>query len=204
MKSMKWISVAVLLAAAGSAWSAPVLTLSGPGSITAGQSFDLTMQLTGVTGADHVNGISFFLQQAGGGSTKNAFTITAWDHTATPFDDPNAVRTSDIVNKAIPSIGNTADLGGSTSDLSVVPDGDYTVGVLTLHTSSAMEPGQYIIRSVNAFWLYPDVTDDGNPLSASAPITVVAVPEPTCLGLAGAAGLLMLGRRERRAEMVCG
>lgn len=202
MRNVKWVPVAVLLAAAGSAWSAPVVSLIAPASVTAGQSFSLIVQVKGVASTDNLNSLDVFLQQTDGASS-SAFTITALDRSANVFSDlytPNA----NILNQTIPSSGNTRDLGGATPDLSAVIAGDYTVTVLTLASSTSIGTGPYTISiTSNPSTQWFDTNFDGHSFPSASATFTVAVPEPSCLGLLGAAGLL-LGRRERRAGKVGG
>jgi hypothetical protein len=179
-------------------FTAPTLT-AGQGS---SGSFDILMTGTAATRV-HLSGESIGMTISGSGVQ---FTATD-ENTATPYVFPDSLVTDtgsklDVTGIAYPkSDFLTSDLSDAPSSVVEIDDGD-TFGVV--HVSYTVDPGAALGDRTLTFEAVPldtSATDElGNeiPLTTTdGVLTVVAVPEPTCLGLIAAGGIFALSRRRR-------
>ena len=180
-------------------------------SITAGQSFTVTLSLTS-TGPS-VTAADYFLQIDNNGS--GHFRVTNRDNTGSPISDLFKSNTGDNganagvldTSASLLSPSNALDLGGSISNVNApLGAGTYTVAQYTLTTDATLAPGTYTLSTMSLPGTGyevggPTFDDTAFDQHASYSITVtpavgVGVPEPTGVAL-GLIGIIALAARRR-------
>lgn len=175
-----------------------------PGAVTVNPgdtfSFDVSLQVLGNEG---VLGITYFIESIDGAGF---FTLTDWKTIGGFFDELQSLPSAVLdPSNALLDPANLADLGGINSNLDVVDfaTGPVFVSTLTFLVDPAAAPGTYHITSttsggLESIWIDWNI-DLGSIEMGSFEITVLAVPEPKAVGLAGVwlLGLCLVIRKRR-------
>jgi hypothetical protein len=134
-------------------------------------------------------------------TSETYFTFTAGINTQLPktFTDSAGADSGFMSEKGATTSG---DLGGTTSDNSMVVPGTYQVANIAFSLSGA-PAGTYVLKTTDLTPKISEVTgasNDDNPLAAQATYTITVVPEPATLSLLGLGGLGSLGLTVLRAR----
>ena len=178
------------------------LSFSGPGPITPGNPFTLSVNLTYAGYSSP--GLSFWFEV----NQQLAPFISIVSHTNFTFTDPNNVNPKPAPFNLVP--GATAgfmtepnDMGGTTNPNMPIPPGTYHVTDVTFMLDAAAPLGNYTLASTILSPKISEVSDtdlNDNPIPR-ATFSFGAIPEPSTLALLSlaAVGSGLVAYRRRKA-----
>jgi hypothetical protein len=166
------------------------LTFS-PASTSAGDGQSFSFEIT-LTTTHPFYGFSLYLES----SVDNAFSVTGETAAATsPITDPNFVGSFPVY---LTTAANSPDFGYSSTGVSNIAAGSYSIGTITISVASNVPHGTFTISTTTGVSGSEcnDTQGDIYPLPQAT--ETISVPEPQTLSATGLVALfLLLARRSR-------